>query len=160
MPRSLLLIALILSALCSASAQAKLSTKYFKATEATVQSWSAGASRNTGKMESGFIYQVKATVTKGNLLQFDSLIVDGNSLAIEVVKGTQRNYRGPFSKGEQITILARTENGGPARKASAILLAGIAKRKEAGFISYRANGKAYLFPVSKFTSVSNQTKNQ
>jgi hypothetical protein len=150
----------MLSVLSAATAQVKFATKFFKVTEATVQSWSPGASRNTGKTEGGFVYQVKATVTKASQLQFDSLVVDGNMLAIEVVKGTQRNYKGPFSKGDQLTILARTENGASIKKASTKLLEAMAQKKGSGFISYRVKGKPYLYSISKFTEVSGQTKNQ
>ncbi len=144
----------------SATAQIKFSTKFFKVTEATVQSWSAGANRQSDKNQSGFIYQIKVTVTKANQSKFDSLIVDGNLLSVEIVKGSERNYTGSFSKGDQVIVLARTENSTPNKKASAKLSAAIAKKKEQGFLSYRIKGKPCLFPISKFTEASDQMKNQ
>ena len=160
MAKSLPLFFLVFSALNSAAAQVKFSTKYFKVTEATVQSWSPGASRNTDKREGGFIYQVKATVTKANQLKFDSLIVNGSMLAIEVVNGTQRNFKGPFLKGDQITILARSEHSEPIKKAPGKLWVAIEGRNGSGCVSGHLKGKPYLFFISKFTEASGTTKNQ
>ena len=142
------------------SGQVKLTSKFFKVTDATVQTWSAGASQPNGKGQSGNIYQVKLTVTKANQARFDSLVVDGNVWPTETVKGSARNYSGTLAKGDQIIVLARTENGQLIKKPSPKITNAIATNKAKAFLCYSIKGKQCLFPITSFKEVSDQMKNQ
>ncbi len=150
------------SILVSLNGQIKCSTKDFRITEATVQSWSPGAMQPNSKKSGGLIYQIKINILKTKQLRFDSLYLDGNLLAVEVVKGADRNYAGTLTKGDVVLILARKDNGQAPRKASAKLAAGISKSKKTGdgFISYWIKNKQYVSSVTEFKMTSSQTRNQ
>ena len=143
------------------NAQATFSKKCLSISESTVQSWSPGNVQAGEKARGGMIYQIKAVLKKSGDLKFDSLFVDGQSLALEVVKGTDRAFAGAYKKGDSITLLARQSKANAHQKYSADVSQLFSSKKEVvAFISIWVSGKRYLHPVSEFKKTSRKDANQ
>ena len=143
-----------------ANAQVTFSKKCLSVTESSVKSWSPGNAQ-AGDKGGGVIYQIKAILKKSGSFTFDSLFVDGKSIAIEVVKDSERGYSGSFKKGDSITLLSRQNKGVHYLKSSPAVSPIISSKKNfVAFISIRAGGKRYLHPVTEFKKLSRHDANQ
>ena len=159
--KALVSLALVVLLFFQANSQAKFSTKCLTISTSSVQTWSPGNIQGGVKSSGGLIYQIEAVLKKSGSLKFDSLLVDGINLPIEVMKGTERAYTEPFKKGESITLLARQNKGESNRKYSKEISQLISSKKDAvAFISIWVSGKRYLHPVSEFKKKSGHSSNQ
>jgi len=159
--KGLVSLTLVVSLFFQANGQAKFSTKCLAISTSTVQSWSPGNVQTGGKAGGGLVYQIDAVLKKAGTFKFDSLVIEGICLPIEVMKGTERGFVGSFKKGDSVTLLARQNKGETNRKSSPGISQLISSRKDVvAYISIWISGKRYLHPVSAFTRTSPHDVNQ
>ena len=118
--------------------------------EATKENWAPGIVRENSANAGGVIYQVSVKIRKKGDVTFQSLIVDDQVLNIEAVKYGERNASGPFLKGDELLLIARSDQSKEAAGADAPLLQKVEEQKAEGAILYTFRSKQYLRPIEAF----------
>lgn len=126
--------------------QTKISTKHLKIIDASQHKWSPGTVQKNSEPAGGIIYETKIKVKKSGDLKIDHFIIEDKLLKVEINKGTERKVSGPFTKGDELTILARSETSSPI---SENLSASIGAKKKSAWLMYTVDGKNYLAGVSR-----------
>lgn len=130
--------------------QVKISSKHFKVIDASQHKWSPGVVQKNSEPAGGVIYEIKIKMKK-NGVKVDQFITENKSLKIEINKGAERHAGGPFRKGDQLTIVARSESSSPVGENWA---AAIATKNKTGWLGYSFDGKNYLAGVSQINQKS------
>jgi hypothetical protein len=129
--------------------QVKISSKHFKIIEASQHKWTPGVAQENAKQVGGLIYEIKLRVKKKGSLQFDQFISEGKALGIEVTRDSERNAKGPFNKGDVLTLIARTDVSQAATVPDQVLEEYISKAKQKpGWIVYSFKEKKYMAGIS------------
>ena len=142
------------SFLCALTINAQTPTicvKPVQVSDATRENWSPGIVRENTGNAGGVIYQVSVKIRKKGEVSFNSLIVDGQVLDIESVKYGERNAAGPFMKGDELLLIARSDRSKHIAGADASLLERVKDHKAEGAILYTFKNKQYLRPIEAFT---------
>lgn len=82
--------------------------------------------------------------TRKKGISFHELVTADASLDIEVVRGTERNITGPFAKGEELVLVARSAKGSRAPDTAWWAKSGNA----AALILFSRKGKRFFCPVA------------
>jgi hypothetical protein len=146
--------------LCSNSqAQVKLTNRAVKVLESTFQSWSPGAMPQGQSKGGGIIYTIKLVVLSKSSLIADSLIIDNARYPVEVIKGTDRNYKSAFAYKDTLVLIGRKDYSAQLNRVSSRLMKVIAKNKYAGYLLFRNSTKPCLVGISSFTEQKQRVRN-
>lgn len=121
---------LFLFATCSlAFSQIAVSSRYFSVVSATERAWSAGTTLVGQQSTAGKIYELHVRLRKSGNIQFQYLFINDQFLDLETLKGNERMARGPFRKGEKITLICRT-GATPSSPPEEVMNALVSKKSE------------------------------
>lgn len=137
-----ILIGCTVSSLPSGS---KINTNHLTVVSATQKAWNPGTVRPDAERNSaGLQYQIELTSSSAKPILFDSLLVDGRKVGVEVIKNSQRMYKEPIKKGETVLLNAFSSTE-PTRQEVIDLLNG---NKVAALVEYRIDGQSYWLPIT------------
>lgn len=119
--------------------------------EATEESWAPGVVRENTTAAGGSLYRISVIVRKKGNVLFDKLILNDQVLTIEAVHEGQRHADGPFSKGDEVLLIARSDRARPGSTPEDAVVSMIKKRNAAGALLYTFRDKQYLRPIEAFT---------
>jgi hypothetical protein len=134
--------------------------KHLQVNEAFKQKWNPGIVRNNSKSAGGMMYSIKIKVKKNGYITFNKLITENEVLDVEVTKDGNRNITGPFDKGDEVTIIARSEINKPGPQPDPALSSKVKSKHAAGAILYTYKGKQYLHTLDRLTEAENNTLSQ
>lgn len=138
---SFLLITIILTVDCMAQVPVKRRCA-FTVSEATQETWSPGIVADPASSSGGMLYRITVRTRKKGI-SFHQLVTSDARVDIEVVRGAERNATGPFAKGEELVLVARSAKDSPAPDAALRIKAGNA----AALILFSRKGKRFYCPV-------------
>jgi len=125
--------------------------KHLQIREATKETWSPGVVRKNSDQAGGVIYEVKIKIRKSGSINFQKLITDGQSFDIELVKDGERNAHGPFKKGDEVKLIARTDKKQEATKADDSVMKMLAEKDATSAILYTSKKKQYYHTLPEFS---------
>lgn len=155
----LLLTSFILCATLSCSQ--KMTSSHFTIQKSTQEKWSPGMVQNKSA-KGGSIYQVELKVKTSNTsLQFKKMIVGEQVMDIELMKGIARAVSGPFTKGDVLVVLARSESVNSFLALSESIQQKLKSNPSAsGWLLYTLNGDEYVVPIKAFSPKKSESLNQ
>ena len=118
-------------------AQVKLSNREIKVLESTSQKWSPGAMPQGQSNGGGIIYTLKVVVLSKSPVTGDSMIIDNVRYPIEVIKGSERDYKGAYAYKDTLIIIGRKDYSAKPQKISSEIIKVITKNKYAGYLLYQ-----------------------
>jgi hypothetical protein len=133
-----------------AIAQSRITSKDLQIISATTENWSPGIVEKNSSASGGILYQIRAVVRTKTGITIDSMITNKGLISTEVIKGSERNFKGVLHRSDTILIQARLSNGVPPPEISAGTQAVIRKSKKiktSTFIRYRTTKSLCLAPV-------------
>jgi hypothetical protein len=148
---SAFLISIVLLLSIPANAQISVCSKHLKIQESTQRHWNPGIVTENSAQAGGSIYEVKIKVKKGSNIAFEKLIAEGQALDIELKQNGQRGAQGPFKKGDEIILSARTDKQQPLTNSDQEVATAIRNKKATGAILYTLNDKKYIQTIANFT---------
>jgi hypothetical protein len=126
--------------------------KHLQLGNTTQEHWTPGIVRSNSDVNGGIIYEIGIKVKKGGYITFQNLITEGQVLEVELIKDGKRNAAGPFKKGDEITLIARSDKQRPVEKPDDLTADKLKSKRAAGGILYTIKEKQYLHTVDKFTA--------
>lgn len=153
----LVVILFIVSSTCFA--QVQISSKHVKINAATQMSWSPGMIQQNSAPAGGKVFEVAIKIKKRGDYVFEKMIVDGQSLDIEMVKDGKRGIDGPYKKCSKWHIISRSDRGEVKDIIDPDIRSTINENQAVvGWIKYKFKGETLLAPVNQFESKSANSK--
>lgn len=143
--------------LCSFTINAqKFCLKDIDVASASKENWAPGIVKNNSEPSGGIIFEISIKIKRNGDITFQDLILEDQVLPIEVTKDGKRNVPGPFQKGDELVLIARSDKKkSPATPDQSVIRELNAKKTE-GALLYTFKNKQYLRPVAVFTQKSNK----
>ncbi len=150
--RSLLACVLCVTLVLPVHAQTpEFCLKPVKVIEATQERWAPGVVRDNAAQEGGTIYRISVRIRKKGDVTFQGLILNEGTLEIEAINDGQRNASGPFSKGEELLLVARSEKKAtPTTPPDPSFIEKMKSRNAAALLLFTYRGKQFIRPVGTF----------
>ena len=156
-----IVICIVVAATTATNAQ--FSKKHLKILGATQENWSPGIVEPNQKNNGGIIYKLSvAVISKNGPVTLDSIIIDNLVLPLEILRKTDRNYKGLCYRRDSIQLIARKDYGTIYPKVSATRAKVIAsaKSKMAGYLIYRKGSSTCLLEITTFNDGKQKSLNQ
>lgn len=134
----------------------KFCLKDIDVASASKENWAPGIVKNNAEPAGGIIFEVSVRIKKNGEITFQDLILEDRVLPIEVTMDGKRNVPGPFKKGDELVLIARSDKkNSPVTPDQSIIRELKAKNIE-GALLYTFKNKQYLRPVVAFTEKRNK----
>jgi hypothetical protein len=137
---------------CLQAQSPEICTKHLEIKEASQQTWGPGIVKKNAEQAGGVKYEVKIKIRKNGHVTFKSLIVDNQILPVEISQNGNRNMQGPFAKGDEVTLIARTDKEKPAEVSDEVTNEKMQQRNAVAAILYDYKKKQYLHTLKKFST--------
>ena len=100
----------------------------------------------------GIIYSLKIKVRKSGYVTFEKLIIDGQALDVEVIQNGARDVQGPFQKGDEVTLTARSDRKHEPVKADESIVKKLTEKHSVAAILYQIKNKQYYQTLQAFST--------
>jgi hypothetical protein len=138
---------------CDAVAQSpKFCKKHLQISEAKQEKWNPGIVKKNSDQAGGIIYSLKIKVRKSGYVTFEKLIIDGQALDVEVIQNGTRDVQGPFQKGDEITLKARSDKKHEIVKADESIVKKLTEKHSVAAILYQIKNKQYYQTLQGFAT--------
>lgn len=130
--------------------------KHVEVVSATRENWAPGIVKNNEERTGGIICEISVRIKKNGDITFQDLILEDQVLTVEVSKDGKRNVPGPFKKGDQLLLIARSDKKQSPVAPDASVVLQMKTKDTAGALLYTFKNKQYLRPVDVLTEKSNR----
>jgi hypothetical protein len=122
--------------------------KHLQVIEASQARWNPGIVLSNNNPSGGIIYTIKIKIRTNGYVTFNNLITGNETLAVEVEKdGTRTTSSGTFTKGDVITLIARSDRAKTQVPPDQSINSKLQNRKAEAAILYSLKEKQHLHPI-------------
>ena len=142
-------------------AQPQITSKHIKVLTATKMSWNPGMVQQNSGPGGGMVYEIQIKIRKKGDYDFEKLIIDNESLDIELAGNDEKNSGNAFiKKCSKWQLIARSSKRDVKEISDSSIEKMTSEHKDmAGWIQYKFKGQTFVRPVELFEAGS-ATRNQ
>jgi hypothetical protein len=121
--------------------------KHVEVVTAFKENWVPGVVKNNEDRAGGTIFEISVRIKKNGGITFQQLILENQILSIEVTKDGKRNVPGPFNKGDELVLIARSDKNKSTAPPDDSAIRQLKAKNAEGALLYTIKNKQYLRPV-------------